>query len=106
MFGRKMLALGVLLTTQLISGCWCCCHRPFLCCRQRYFAPYGEACSSCYQPNGGGMPVYGSMNGVPMNYIKSPSVPNGAPMPSTPAPGTIPSFPASASGTFTSMPVR
>jgi hypothetical protein len=105
MFGRKSMALGVLLLTQLLSGCWCC-HRPFFFCRHRFCAPMMGDCSSCYQPNGGGVPTYPAMQAMPMNYIKSPPMPMPSTAPSNPAPGTIPSFPASATGTFTSMPVR
>jgi hypothetical protein len=103
MFGRKSMALGVLLVTQLLSGCFCC-HRPFFCCGGRFYAPAMGDCSSCYQPNGG-VPMQ-SYPAMPMTYMKSPSMPNAAPMPNNPAPGTIPSFPASTTGTFTSMPVR
>jgi hypothetical protein len=103
MFGRKSMALGVLLVTQLLSGCFCC-HRPFFCCGGRYYAPMGEPCSCGYQPSGG-MPIQ-TYPAMPMNYIKSPSMPNAAPAPTNAAPGTIPSFPASTMGTFTSMPVR
>lgn len=104
MFGRKSMALGVLLVTQLLSGCWCC-HRPFFCCGGRFYAPSMGDCSSCYQPNGG-VQAYPAMPVAPMGYIKSPSIPNAAPAPTNPAPGNIPSFPASTTGTFTSMPVR
>ena len=101
MFGRKSMALGVLLVTQLLNGCWCC-HRPFFCCGGRFYAPAMGECSSCYQTNG----AVQSYPAMPMGYMKSPSMPNGTPVPSNAAPGTIPSFPASAAGTFTSMPVR
>jgi len=101
MFGRKFVALGVLVATQLISGCFCC-QRPFFCCGGRFYAPAMGECSSCYQPNG----AVQSYPAMPMGYMKSPSMPNGTPVPSNAAPGTIPSFPASAAGTFTSMPVR
>ena len=100
MFGRTRATVLLLLACQFASGC--CCYRPFFCCGNRFFAPCGEPCSSCYQPNG----AVQSYPAMPMGYMKSPSMPNGTPVPSNAAPGTIPSFPASAAGTFTSMPVR
>ncbi|HTK73960.1 MAG TPA: hypothetical protein VL371_01815 [Gemmataceae bacterium] len=104
MFGRKSIALGMMLVTQLLSGCWCC-HRPFFCCGGRFYAPMGD-CSSCYQPNGGAVQTYPTIPVAPMNYMRTPSMPNAVPAPTNTAPGTIPSFPASTAGTFTSLPVR
>lgn len=107
MFGRTLKVLGIALATQMICGCWCC-HRPFLCCGHRYFAP-AEPCTTCYQP-GAPAPMYSGMPMQPIPYVKSPApVTTGAPAttnpPATPPMGTIPWFPA-ASATFTNAPIR
>jgi hypothetical protein len=108
MFGRTLTALGVLLAAQLVSGC-CWCHRPFLCCRHRYFAPY-DSCTTCYQPGGAvGIPAYAGVATAPIPYVKSATGGTSVPIPTGPQPttapmGTIPSFPA-ASATFTNGPI-
>ena len=110
MFGRKLIALGVLLATQLVSGCCWCGYRPLFCCGHRYFAP-NEPCTTCYQP-AAPAPVYPVMQGAPIPYMRSGPVGSGTSGPinppsstTTPPGGTIPSFPT-ASAVFTNGQVR
>jgi hypothetical protein len=115
MAGRTLAALAVLLTSQLMSGCCWMAHRPFLCCRQRFFAPVCEPCTTSYPPAGLTVapPVYPTAPtyqtvpsaGIPIMRSAPIAPAQPTPPPTNGTPGTIPSFPASA-GRFTNAPVR
>jgi hypothetical protein len=87
MFGRTLRIALQLITTQLASGCYCCCERPFFWRKYQYYhggngCGCGEPCTTCCgspaMPHGAPvMPVYGGtavpLPAAPMSPSASPT---------------------------------